>query len=176
LHDPSFLFFEMTISMIAALARNGTIGKANDLPWHLPDDMKFFMQTTKGHHVIMGRKNYESLPEKFRPLPNRTSIVVTRQRDYKAPGCTVVHHLEEGIKMAEKNEEQELFIIGGSEIYKLGMPFADKLYLTEIDADIEGDTFFPLYKKEDWHEISRQHHDADDRHQYAFDFVIYKKS
>jgi dihydrofolate reductase len=161
--------------MIAALARNGAIGKANDLPWHLPDDMKFFMQTTKGHHVIMGRKNYESLPEKFRPLPNRTSIVVTRQRDYKAPGCTVVHQLEEGIKMAEKNGEGELFIIGGSEIYKLGMPFADKLYLTEIDADIEGDTFFPLYKKEDWHEISRQDHDADDRHQYAFDFVIYKK-
>ena len=116
--------------MIAALARNGVIGKANDLPWHLPDDMKFFMNTTKGHHVIMGRKNYESLPEKFRPLPNRTSIVVTRQHDYKAPGCTVVHQLEEGVKMAEKNSEKELFIIGGSEIYKFAMPFANKLYLT----------------------------------------------
>jgi len=141
--------------MIAALARNGVIGKANDLPWHLPDDMKFFMNTTKGHHVIMGRKNYESLPEKFRPLPNRTSIVVTRQHDYKAPGCTVVHQLEEGVKMAEKNSEKELFIIGGSEIYKLAMPFANKLYLTEIDAQIEGDTFFPSYKKESWHEVSR---------------------
>ncbi len=161
--------------MIAALARNGTIGKANDLPWHLPDDMKFFMQTTKGHHVIMGRKNYESLPEKFRPLPNRTSIVVTRQRGYNAPGCTVVHQLEEGVKLAEKNGEGELFIIGGSEIYKLAMPFADKLYLTEIEADVEGDTSFPSYKKESWQEISRQHHRVDDRHQLAFDFVIYKK-
>ncbi|HEV8515638.1 MAG TPA: dihydrofolate reductase [Cyclobacteriaceae bacterium] len=161
--------------MIAALARNGVIGKANDLPWHLPDDMKFFMQTTKGHHVIMGRKNYESLPEKFRPLPNRTSIVVTRQHDYKAPGCIVVHQLEDGVKMAAKNGEPELFIIGGSEIYKLAMPIADKLYLTEIDAEIEGDTFFPSYKKESWREISRQHHSSDDRHQFSFDFVVYKK-
>jgi dihydrofolate reductase len=166
----------MTISMIAALARNGVIGKANDLPWHLPDDMKFFMQTTKGHHVIMGRKNYESLPEKFRPLPNRTSIVVTRQRDYNAPGCIVVHQMEEGVKMAEKNGESELFIIGGSEIYKLAMPIANKLYLTEIDSVIEGDTFFPSYKKESWKEIARQHHTSDDRHQFSFDFVVYKKT
>lgn len=161
--------------MIAALARNNVIGKANDLPWHLPDDMKFFMQTTKGHHVIMGRKNYESLPEKFRPLPNRVSIVVTRQVDYKAPGCTVVHHLEDGVKLAEKNGEQELFIIGGSEIYKLAMPIADKLYLTEINADIEGDTFFPSFDKKLWNEVSRQHHPSDDRHQFSFDFVVCKK-
>lgn len=162
--------------MIAALAQNGVIGKANDLPWHLPDDMKYFMQTTKGHHVIMGRKNYESLPEKFRPLPNRTSIVVTHQSDFKAPGCTIVHQLEEGLRMAQENGEPELFIIGGSEIYKLGMPFADKLYLTEVDADVDGDTFFPCYKKELWTEISREHHAIDDRHKFAFDFVIYKKS
>jgi dihydrofolate reductase len=165
----------MTISMIAALAQNGVIGKANDLPWHLPDDMKFFMLTTKGHHVIMGRKNYESLPEKFRPLPNRTSIVVTRQNNYKAPGCSIVHQLEEGVKQAEANGEQELFIIGGAEIYKLGMPLADKLYLTEIHATIDGDTTFPFYPRELWREISRQHHAADDRHKFSFDFVIYKK-
>jgi dihydrofolate reductase len=165
----------MTISMIAALAKNGVIGKANDLPWQLPDDMKFFMQTTKGHHVIMGRKNYESLPEKFRPLPNRISIVLTRQNDFNAPGCTIVHQLEEGVRLAEKNGEQELFIIGGSEIYQLGMPMADKLYLTEIDATMEGDTFFPPYDKKIWRETSRQHHAVDDRHQFAFDFVIYKK-
>jgi dihydrofolate reductase len=166
----------MTISMIAAIARNGVIGKANDLPWHLPDDMKYFMQTTKGHHVIMGRKNYESLPEKFRPLPNRTSIVVTRQADYKAPGCTIVHELNEGVKLAVKNGEPELFIIGGSEIYQLGMALADKIYLTEIDADIEGDTFFPNYKKDLWHEVSRQHHAQDERHKFSFDFVVYKKN
>jgi dihydrofolate reductase len=165
----------MTISMIAALAQNGVIGKANDLPWYLPDDMKYFMLATKGHHVIMGRKNYESLPEKFRPLPNRTNIVVTRQKDYQAPGCSIVHQLEEGIRLAEANGEHELFIIGGSEIYRLGMPLADKLYLTEIHALIDGDTIFPIYNKESWKEISRQHHTIDDRHEFAFDFVIYKK-
>src|SRR5260221_13784568 len=114
----------MIISMIAAVARNNVIGKANDLPWRLPDDMKYFMQTTKSHHVIMGRKNYESLPEKFRPLPNRSSIVVTRQNYYQAPGCTIVHHLEDGVKIAEKNGEQELFIIGGADIYNLAMSLA----------------------------------------------------
>ncbi len=165
----------MTISLIAALAQNGVIGKANDLPWHLPDDMKYFMLTTKGHHVIMGRKNYESLPEKFRPLPNRTSIVITRQEDYQAPGCSIVHQLEDGVKIAEGNGERELFIIGGSEIYALGMPLADKLYLTEIHANIDGDTFFPFYDKERWEENSRQPHSSDDRHKFAFDFVIYKK-
>ena len=165
----------MTISLIAALAQNGVIGKANDLPWHLPDDMKYFMLTTKGHHVIMGRKNYESLPEKFRPLPNRTSIVITRQKNYQAPGCSIVHQLEEGVKMAEGNGEQELFIIGGAEIYALGIPLADKPYLTEIHATIDGDTHFPAYRKEGWREISRQPHPSDDRHKFGFDFVIYKK-
>lgn len=165
----------MKISMIAAMARNGVIGKANDLPWHLPDDMKYFMQTTKGHHVIMGRKNYESLPEKFRPLPNRSSIVVTRQNNYNAPGCIVVHKLEDGIGVAKHGQESELFIIGGAEIYKLGFPLADRLYLTEIDGDVEGDTFFPLFRKESWQEASRIHHAADDRHAFAFDFVVYEK-
>src|SRR6188472_2028406 len=124
----------MIISMIAALARNGVIGKANDLPWHLPDDMKFFMQTTKGHHVIMGRRNYESIPEKFRPLPNRANIVVTRQEDFDAPGCIVTHSIEEGLEIARQNKEFEVFIIGGAEIYNQGFALATKLYLTEVHA------------------------------------------
>ncbi len=161
--------------MIAAVAKNGVIGKANDLPWRLPDDMVFFMQTTQGHHVVMGRKNYTSLPEKFRPLPNRTNIVVTRQPNFDAPGCKIVNQLEEGIRFAEKNGEQELFIIGGSEIYKLAFPQADRLYLTEIDAEIEGDIFFPEFDRKSWKEISRKQHVADVRHQFAFDFVVYKK-
>jgi dihydrofolate reductase len=161
--------------MIAAVADNGAIGKANDLPWHLPDDMKYFMQTTKGHHIIMGRKNYESLPEKFRPLPNRTNIVVTRQKGFQAPGCSVVHELSEAIRIAEENSEPELFIIGGAEIYKAAFPFADQLYLTEIAAHVEGDTFFPSFEKKQWQEISRVHHPSDLRHAYPFDFVIYKK-
>lgn len=165
----------MKISLIAAVAENSVIGKNNDLPWHLPDDMKYFMQTTKGHHCIMGRKNYESIPEKFRPLPNRTNIVVTRQEKFQAPGCSVVHTIEEGLKIARTNGEPEVFIIGGAEIYNTSLATADLLYITEIKADIEGDTFFPEFNSSQWKEISREHHAADERHKYAFDFVVYAK-
>jgi dihydrofolate reductase len=165
----------MKISLIAALAQNRTIGKNNDLPWHLPDDMKYFMQTTKGHHCIMGRKNYDSIPEKFRPLPNRTNIVVTRQKDFKAPSCIVVNSIEKGLEIAKDNNEAEVFIIGGAEIYKQSLAFADRLYLTEIKADIQGDTFFPAINQNEWKELSRATHPADVRHQYAFDFVVYEK-
>lgn len=165
----------MTISLIAALTENRVIGKNNDLPWHLPDDMKYFMQTTKGHPVIMGRKNYDSIPEKFRPLPNRTNIVVTRQRDFVADGCTVVHSLEEALDEATNIITDEIFIIGGAEIYRQGMPKANKLYLTEILATLDGDTYFPEFDTRSWKEISRLHHPDDDRHRYAFDFVVYQK-
>src|SRR6478609_4764335 len=97
----------MIISLIAARTQNSVIGKNNDLPWHLPDDMKYFMETTKGHHVIMGRKNYDSIPEKFKPLPNRTNIVVTRQSDFHAPGCIVVNSLEKALEIAQNNGEVE---------------------------------------------------------------------
>jgi dihydrofolate reductase len=166
----------MTISLIAALSRNLVIGRNNDLPWHLPDDMKYFMQTTKGHYVIMGRKNYDSIPEKFRPLPNRTNIVVTRQQGLKLPNCTVVHSLEEAVAIAREAGEKELFIIGGAAIYQLGMPLANRLYLTEIDATIDGDTYFPEFQKSLWKEVSRQHHPTDDRHAFPFDFVIYERT
>lgn len=165
----------MIISLIAALSKNRAIGKSNDLPWHLPDDMKYFMQTTKGHHVIMGRKNYESIPEKFRPLPNRTNIVVSRQQNYEAPGCTLVHSIPEGIVLAKNNNETECFIIGGAEIYQMGFQFVNRMYLTEIKSVIEGDTFFPWFDMDDWKEISRIPHTTDERHQYAFDFVIYER-
>jgi dihydrofolate reductase len=165
----------MIVSLIAALTQNHVIGKNNDLPWHLPDDMKYFMRTTQQHHVLMGRKNYESIPEKFRPLPNRNNIVVTRQSNFQAPRCTVVNSLEEGIAFAEKNNEQELFIIGGAEIYRLAMPLANRLYLTEIQTELTGDTYFPTIDMQPWNEISRSHHLADERHAYAFDFVIYEK-
>lgn len=165
----------MIISLIAAITKNHVIGKNNALPWHLPDDMKYFMQTTKGHHVIMGRKNYESLPEKFRPLPNRTNIVITRQRNFKAPQCMVVHSIEEGIEIARKNGEAELFIIGGAAIYQQAMPQTQRMYLTEIDATLEGDTHFPGFVKSEWREVSRRHHSADERHAYAFDFVVYER-
>jgi len=165
----------MEISLIAAVSNNRVIGKNNDLPWHLPDDMKYFMQTTKAHHVIMGRKNYHSIPEKFRPLPNRTNIVVTRQQEFEAPGCLVVHSIEDALAIARNNKEEEVFIIGGSEIYSQGLAFATRLYLTEIKAPIEGDTYFPTFDKEQWKEVSRKHHSYDDRHAYSFDFVVYEK-
>ena len=165
----------MIISLIAALSKNRVIGKNNDLPWHLPDDMKYFMQTTKGHHVILGRKNYDSLPEKFRPLPNRTNIVVTHQKDFKAIGCIVVHSIQDALELAKKNNEPEDFIIGGAEIYKLGLPTASRLYLTEIASKIDGDTFFPEFKYQDWNETSRVHHPADERHAHSFDFVVYER-
>jgi dihydrofolate reductase len=165
----------MTISLIAALTQNRVIGKDNDLPWHLPDDMKYFMQTTKNHHVVMGRKNYDSIPEKFRPLPNRTNIVVTRQNNFIAPHCTVANSLEQAITLAKTNNEQELFIIGGAEIYKLALPFANRLYLTEIQTELDGDTYFPHVENKKWKEVSRRHHSVDERHLYAFDFVVYEK-
>jgi dihydrofolate reductase len=137
------------------------------------------MQTTKGHHVILGRKNYDSLPPKFKPLPNRTNIIVTRQENFSAPNCIIVHDIEDGITIARKNGEQELFVIGGAEIYKLALPLTDTMYITEIDAEINGDTHFPLSSealaKEDWIETSRQHHPVDEKHQFAFDFVVYQK-
>ncbi len=165
----------MIISLIAAVSKNLVIGKNNDLPWHLPDDMKFFMQTTKGHHCIMGRKNYDSIPDKFRPLPNRTNIVVTRQKGFKAPGCIVVNDIEKALELSKKNGETEVFIIGGAEIYRQGMSVTQRMYLTEIQAEIHGDVFFPEFKKDSWKEMKRVHHAADERHVYAFDFVVYDR-
>lgn len=165
----------MIISLIAAMAQNRVIGKNNDLPWRLPDDMKFFMQQTKGHHVIMGRKNYDSLQEKFKPLPNRTNIVVTRQKNLNAPGCIVVNAVEQALQIAQQAHEPETYVIGGAEIYKIALPMAHRIYLTEIHADVQGDTYFPEFDKEAWEEVSRVPHPADERHPFAFDFVIYEK-
>jgi dihydrofolate reductase len=165
----------MLISLIAAHTKNQVIGKNNTLPWHLPDDMKYFMQTTSRHPVIMGRKNYDSIPEKFRPLPNRENIIVTRQKDFSAPGCQVAHTLPEAFERAASASTREVFVIGGAEIYQQALPSAHRLYLTEIHTELEGDTFLPKWNKSDWTEVSRQGHPADARHAYAFDFVIYER-
>ena len=165
----------MKISMIAAMGQNRVIGKDNDIPWHLPDDFQYFKKTTEGHYVLMGRKNYESLPPKFKPLPNRPNVVITRNESYDAPGTEVVNSLEDAIEIARKNNEEEAFIIGGGEIYKLGLAYADTIYLTEINGEFEGQTIFPEFDKSEWKEVSREHHSTDERHKYSFDFVIYKK-
>lgn len=161
--------------MIAAMGSNRVIGKDNDIPWHLPDDFRFFKETTKHHCVIMGRKNWESLPHKFRPLPERPNIVITRQENYLAEGATVVISLDEALDLARKSGENEAFIIGGGEIYREGLSVAEKIYLTEINGAFDGQTTFPEFDKEIWKETSREHHESDNRHAYSFDFVIYQK-
>lgn len=166
----------MKISMIAAVAKNGVIGKDNDLAWHLPDDMKYFMNTTRGHHVIMGRKNFDSIPEKYRPLPDRTNIIVTRQKDYVQKDCIIAHSMDEAYEYCRKSNPEEIFIIGGGQIYAAGLEKADRLYITEVNANVEGDTYFPDVDESQWAETSRKHHNQDDRHLYDFDFVIYDRN
>ena len=164
----------MIISLIAAMTENRVIGKDNDLPWKLPDDMKYFQKTTKGHVVIMGRKNYDSLPPSFKPLPNRTNVILTRQARYEAEDCVVFNDLSQALDFAKSEGEEEVFVIGGGQVYQEAISKSDRIYLTEIHTEIEGDTFFPSLD-DSWKEISREHHDVDDRHQYAFDFVVYEK-
>lgn len=165
----------MIVSMIAAVAENLVIGRDNDLVWRLPDDMKYFMETTQNHHVIMGRKNYESIPHKFRPLPNRVNIIVTQQDDYDAGDSLLTNSIQEAIEVAKNNNQEEVFIIGGGQIYAQSIDLADRLYITEVKASFEGDTFFPEIDKNDWLEVSRKPHGKDDRHAHEFDFVIYER-
>ena len=166
----------MKVSLIVAVSQNGMIGKDNDLIWHLPKDMKFFKDTTLGHHVIMGRKNFESIPHKFRPLPNRTNIVITRQSDYKAEGSIVVNSVEEALKVAKSNEENEAFIIGGGQIYKIALEknLVDRIYLTRINGSFDGDTFFPELNS-DWIEVNREDFFQDENHKYDYSFIVLEK-
>ena len=161
--------------MIAAMGENRVIGKDNDIPWHLPNDFKFFKDTTKGHHVIMGRKNWESLQQQFQPLPGRPNIVITRNSAYHAEGATVVSSLKEALEKAQQAGETEAFIIGGGEIYRMGLSLCDNIYLTEIQGTFDGQVTFPEFAKSEFQEISRIHHPVDSKHKYAFDFVIYHK-
>ena len=134
----------MIISLIVAVAKNRVIGKNNQLIWHLPKDMKFFMETTLHHPVIMGRKNFESIPDKYRPLKNRDNIIITRNQNYSAEGCIIVHSIEGSIEYVKKNlKTNELFIIGGGEIYKIALNISDRIELTRVHHNFDGDTCFP---------------------------------
>lgn len=158
----------MIISLIVAVAKNNVIGKDNKLMWHLPADLKHFKEITMGHHIIMGRKTFEAIGK---ALPGRTSIIITRQKGYVATDCLAVKSLEEAIKVAKMNNDDEAFIIGGGEIYKLAMNIADKIYLTVIRGSFEGDTFFPVINKKKWEEIARKEFSADERNKYNYAFV-----
>ncbi|HLG34997.1 MAG TPA: dihydrofolate reductase [Bacteroidia bacterium] len=163
----------MQISLIAAVSENNVIGKDKHLPWHLPADMKYFRETTMGHCVIMGRRNYDSIPEKFRPLPGRTNIIVTHQKKFSAPDCVVVNSIVAALNEAEKKNETETFIIGGGEIFKEVMNTADKIYLTRIHHTFEGDVFFPELNTEEWKEESSEHFKADEKNKFDYSFLIY---
>ena len=163
------------ISIIVAVSENNVIGKDNKLIWHLPDDMKYFKEKTSGHCVITGRKNYESIPEKFRPLPNRTNIVITRQAGYSAPGAIVVSSVEEAIEKAKQTGDTEIFIIGGAEIYKQFLRYADKIYLTRIYGSFEGDTFFPEYDQKVWHIVNQLKGITDEKNIHPHDFITLEK-
>ena len=167
----------MKISLIVAVAENGVIGKDNDLIWHLPKDMQFFKEITIGHHVIMGRKNFESIPHKYRPLPNRTNIIITRQSEYKAEGCIVVNSVETALEIAKNNGDIEPFIIGGGQIYRIAIEknLVDKIYLTKIHHSFKGDTFFPELSS-DWRETNKTENKADDKHKYNYDFITLERN
>jgi len=158
------------LTLIAAVARNGVIGIDNRLPWHLPADLKHFKTLTVDHTVIMGRKTWESLPAKFRPLPGRRNIVVTRDAGYRAEGAAVALSLPAAIAAAESGEA---FVIGGAELYAAALPLADRLQLTEIDAAFEGDTHFPAIDPRHWRETARETHRDEAGFDYAF--VSYEK-
>ncbi len=158
------------ISIIAALAENRVIGVNNTLPWRLPNDLKHFRRLTTGHAIILGRKNYESIGK---PLPERTNIVITRNRDFRADGCLIAHSLDEALTLAKN--DPEIFVIGGAEIYRAALARADRLYLTRVHAAIAGDTHFPEFDETEWREISRERHERDERHAYAYSFVVLER-
>lgn len=166
----------MTLSIIVAAAENNVIGKDNSLIWHLPTDMKFFKEKTKGHAIITGRKNYESIPEKFRPLPDRTNIVITRQLDYNAKGAIVVSSIEEAIEYVETHfANQEVFIIGGAEIYKQTLTMCQKVYLTRIHHTFQGDVFFPELPLTYWKLKAQLSISADEKNKYPFTFETWER-
>lgn len=167
----------MKVSLIVAVSENGVIGKDNDLAWHLPKDMNFFKETTKHHFVIMGRKNYESIPEKYRPLPNRTNVVVTRNNTFTADNCIVTNSIENAIQIARKAGDNEPFIIGGGQIYKLALEnnLVDFIYLTRVHAKIDGDTFFEDLDNK-WQKVKSEKHYKDNKHSYDFTFEFYQKN
>ncbi|MDG2306997.1 MAG: dihydrofolate reductase [Candidatus Binatia bacterium] len=162
----------MTVSLIAAVARNGVIGRDGALPWKLSADLKRFRELTTGHHVIMGRKTHESIGK---PLPKRTNVVLSRSSEYTSPGCTVSSRLDEALSEAERAGDDEAFVIGGAGVYELALPTANRLYLTRVGADVQGDVHFPDLAETAWREVSREEHGADERNEHPFAFLVLER-
>ena len=166
----------MKLAMIVAQSKNRVIGRENDLPWRLPNDLQYFKRVTMGRPIIMGRNTFESIG---RALPGRTNIVITRNADYSAPGIKVVHSLEQAVELAKSvclvEGVAEAMVIGGAQIYQQALPMADTLYITEVDAVIEGDAFFPQLDYSQLAEQRREDHAADASNPYPYSFVVYEK-
>ncbi|MFD2033555.1 dihydrofolate reductase [Belliella marina] len=163
----------MTISIIVAKAKNNVIGKDNQLVWRLSSDLRLFKKITTGHHIIMGRKTYESMGK---PLPNRTSIVITRNKDFKIPeGHHVVNSLEEAVRLCIGKNLGQVFIIGGAQIYSEAIAICDEMLITEVDANPEGDVYFPKFNSSEWKKDAVEHFYKDEKNEYNFDFVTYKR-
>lgn len=160
------------ISLIVAASTNNAIGKNNQLLWHLPNDLRFFKNTTWGSVVIMGRKTFDSVNK---PLPGRLNIVITRQADWHQEGVKKVNSLTDAIRHAEQENFREIFIVGGGAIYKESMPIADRIYMTRIHIEIEGDTYFPEMAADDWIKKSEQHFDADEKNEYAHTIELWER-
>ena len=162
----------MIISLIVAASENNIIGVDNDLPWRLPDDMKFFVRTTKGHHILGGRKNFESFGK---ALPNRTNLLISRNADYKMEGTLTFTNINEAIDFAKANGEEELMIIGGGEIYRQCLDQADRIYMTRVHASIEGHTTFPELPSNEWQIKSEEFHEKNEKHAHAFSFQLFHR-
>jgi dihydrofolate reductase len=163
----------MIISAIVATGKNRVIGSNNEIPWYLPADLIYFKKTTIGHPIIMGRNTFHSIG---RPLPKRTNIVITRDLFFSAEGILVAHNIEEALELAEDTGAPEAFIIGGGQVYNQSTDFWDKIYLTEVDIDAKGDTFFPEINDSEWREISREAHAPDEKNEHHYTFIVLERT
>ncbi len=159
----------MIVSLIVAMDKKRGIGFDNKVPWQISADLKKFRGLTMGHHIIVGRKTFESIG---RPLPGRQTIIVTRDRNFQAAGCFTVHSLEEALELAKTSGESEVFICGGAEIYAQSLATADRLYLTLVGAEVIADTYFPQWEESEWEERERVYHSADEKNQFPFTFKL----
>ncbi|MEY3083844.1 MAG: hypothetical protein RL037_24 [Bacteroidota bacterium] len=167
----------MKVSLIVAMDRDRGIGRDNDLMWHLPADMQFFKDTTKGQVVVMGRKNFDSIPEKFRPLPGRLNVILTRNKNFHADNCLIFHSLDACFNHFNDEENRVLFIIGGGELYRLALQssYLTEMFITTVDKAYVADTFFPPFNEEKWERSKIGFHEADEKHEASFTFWHYTK-
>ena len=160
----------MKLAIIVATDEQGLIGKENDLPWRLSADLQYFRRVTMGKPIVMGRNTHESIGK---ALPGRHNIIITSDQRYQADGCSIVHSINEALALCV--DDAEIMVMGGASLYKQLLPKADKLYLTLVHASLKGDTWFPDWKKEEWRQLSREDHLADDKNEYPYSFIVYEK-